>query len=396
MTPVDEVADVVEAVAVAGGVGISTPKAVVKVMSAVRHRAAAATTSSRTLIERLTSVDRNPLTRSQHRKRWKMSSTIATTRATTRATRAATSDAERLDRALVQDNREKDNREQARTFNERVVGDVDVADVADAGMMPWNLDRAKAAAAMRSRRSRSEANSMNSITPSTAIWRSTSPIGGTWRSHPVSMKMRKGWRQAATRIDRVRMRTKTVDARVGGAAAAVVEAVAGNGVNADLRERAPRHTANVQPPMIAMQTITTMTIVPTITWIGTTTTDWIATPISRATRLKVTISKVTASTVKARMAIGFVTAASRPGTKRLATLSRRTWKRGPRTPTMVIAIAVRGLDKSIETATSRELPACPITCAQKIRPSGKAQGGSWHVDLACGFRSLSSQCGERR
>ncbi|MFM2096038.1 MAG: hypothetical protein RIS70_3162 [Planctomycetota bacterium] len=273
MTPFDAVAGVAEAVAAAGGVGISALMAVVRVMPAVRHRAVEVTMSHRTLIERLTSVDRNPLTRSQHRKRWKMSST----RETMRAKRAATRDAGRPDRVHAKDNRVR----AVRTFSDRGVAGVDVGDEADAGTTHWNLDRAMAAAAMRSRTNRSVANSMNSMATSAAMRRATSQIVGTSivrtsRSHPVSMKMRKVWRQAVTRIDRVRMRTKTVDDRVEGADAVVVEAV---GVNAGLRERALRRTANVQQPMIAMQTITTMTIVPTITWIGTATTDWTATPV---------------------------------------------------------------------------------------------------------------------
>ena len=149
MIRVDEVAGVVEAVAVAEVVGISALRAVVKVTPAAHPRAAVATMSCRTLIEPLTSVDRNRLIRSQHRKRWKMSSTIETTR----AKRAATIDAGRPDPALAKDNRvqdsrvlhnrERDNRKTVRTFSERVVV-VDVDDAADAATTRWNLDRARA------------------------------------------------------------------------------------------------------------------------------------------------------------------------------------------------------------------------------------------------------------
>ena len=193
MIRVDEVAGVVEAVAVAEVVGISALRAVVKVTPAAHPRAAVATMSCRTLIEPLTSVDRNRLIRSQHRKRWKMSSTIETTR----AKRAATIDAERPDRVLakdsrvqdsrVQHNRERDNRKTVRTFSERVVV-VDVDAAADAATTRWNLDRARAVAMMRSRLSHREVNSM---AISTAMWRSISPIDGTWIGHLVSMKMRK-------------------------------------------------------------------------------------------------------------------------------------------------------------------------------------------------------------
>ena len=89
-----------------------------------------------------------------------------------------------------------------------------------------------------------------------------------------------------TRIDRARTRTETVSDHVEGAAAAVVEA---RGVNAarvvnvvsvvsgDLLEGALRRTANVPLPMIAM---TTMTFVPMLTGIGTTTTDLMTTALT--------------------------------------------------------------------------------------------------------------------
>ena len=117
---------------------------------------------------------------------------------TTRAKRAATIDAGQPDPVLAKDNRvqdsrvlhnrERDNRKKVRTFSERVDVDVDVDDEVDAATTRWNLDRARAVAMMRSRSSHREVNSM---AISTAMWRSISPIDGTWIGHLVSMKMRK-------------------------------------------------------------------------------------------------------------------------------------------------------------------------------------------------------------